>query len=322
MKVLVYGYYNKKNLGDDLFTYSFRSIFPDFSFTFTDLLTSENILESDAIFFGGGSFLDQKPRIDLNAEQLLCTKPIFYMGVGADTCIHPFHQELLKISKLIALRYNANIDIITELNSNVMIIPDLVYVLQNKAIHSNKQNKSVLILPNAYLVPQHKDPHYKHTSWSYFCSEFAQFIDNLIENNYQVKFFPMSQNNTLHDHNASIEIINQLTNRDNDLLITDPPQSIEEVSFLFSQFQLIITQRFHGIILADIAKTNHISIYHHSKIKEDDSLYYYGINKNILLEKFEDKINKKYQEKPINLHSFEELNLRTTEILNDEILGN
>ena len=62
-KILVYGWYHKNNIGDDLFVEAFNHLFPNFDFTFTDVLHSHLIKEADAIFFGGGSFLYDPPYV-------------------------------------------------------------------------------------------------------------------------------------------------------------------------------------------------------------------------------------------------------------------
>ncbi|HYD92182.1 MAG TPA: hypothetical protein VEA37_11935, partial [Flavobacterium sp.] len=59
LNVLVYGWYGSgiKNIGDLLFCKFFEHLFPDFNFTYTNVFRTEQIIKSDAIIIGGGSFL-------------------------------------------------------------------------------------------------------------------------------------------------------------------------------------------------------------------------------------------------------------------------
>src|SRR5271156_1919935 len=102
--VLVYGFYNHGNYGDELFKDAFKLIFPELNFTFTDRITVDQLSVADAVFFGGGSFLYDPPSIEGDAVILLHKKPIFYIGVGIETNICAEHRDLLKKALLVAPR--------------------------------------------------------------------------------------------------------------------------------------------------------------------------------------------------------------------------
>jgi polysaccharide pyruvyl transferase WcaK-like protein len=277
--ILVFCFYNKQNIGDDLFCDAFKYLFPNCNFTFTDKIT---ILDSfDAVFIGGGSFLNEAIKIEPHLFNKLKELPIFYIGVGAETKIHETHTELLKLAKLIAIRTPEHLDKIKKLNSNVIAIPDLVYSLPAN-ISSNKIEKSILYIPNILVVPNYKDPHWMHTSWEYFKSEFAQFLDEIKDEGYTLNIFPMSCNYKVDDRRASAELINKSFSLNSNELL-DKETDFNKVINLFSKYSLVITQRFHGIILANIANVPVISIYHHDKLKDNQySLSYYGFKKSDL----------------------------------------
>jgi polysaccharide pyruvyl transferase WcaK-like protein len=216
-KILVYGWYHNKNIGDDLFIDSFKKLFPEFNFTFTNYITVNQLNSNDAVFFGGGSFL----YADVNCEdkKLLTTKLIFYVGVGIEKYIHPTHIELLKIARIICSRSAETINDVRSLNSNTILIPDIVFCLK-KTTHSTRVKNSVLVLPNSCVLPKYNDQHWKYAAWNYFKSEYAQFLDILIENNYNVHMFPMCTNSKSHDHLASAEIINNMKNGSYNLMIS------------------------------------------------------------------------------------------------------
>ena len=132
MKVLVYGWYNQGNVGDDLFMEAFRHLFPDFQFIFSEIITSDLLVDVSVVFFGGGSFLIDSPRVTEDALLLLKEKKIFYIGVGTETNIHPVHIDLIKRSCLVATRSMDQIHHLSSLNDKVIFVPDLVYALQPK----------------------------------------------------------------------------------------------------------------------------------------------------------------------------------------------
>lgn len=297
IKVLAYGWYRKGNVGDDLFEDAFHKLFPEFEFIFTDEITEGLLSETDAVFFGGGSFLFSAPLIDVNLLPKLKEKKIFYIGMGAETDIHQIHQDLIKIAKLVCIRSN-DLEKISKLNSNVMLIPDLVYFLQDSSLIKESEGKTVLIFPNISVVPSYKDKYWRHTSWLYFKSEFAQSLENIINTGWDIKFLSMCNNSKQNDAWAAHEIINHLDSRDR-ATVVPTGNNFAEIATEVSKHKIIITQRFHGIILSQLLRKPCVSIFHHDKLKicstkEIESIPYYGINKDELLNRF-------YQLSQVNL---------------------
>lgn len=288
--VLVYGWYNHNNIGDDLFCNAFREIFPNINFSFSDNLTIQNIKDASAIFIGGGSFLSENVKASEECLNILKTKKIFYIGVGVETDIHPLHKELMTLAKLIAIRSPVGIEKIKALNNNVIVIPDIVYALKADSSVVRKP-KSVLVLPNIHAVAQNMDAHWKHSSWERFKFEFSQFLDYIIEDGYTVNFFSMCNNKQHHDDWTAHEIISNMKYRNGDNLVKSESSNIQDICKLFSKYEVIITQRYHGIILSEITRTPYISIYHHEKLmnsnfNEGIFISMYALSKRILIDQF------------------------------------
>ena len=288
---LIYGWYNKGNIGDQLFIESFRQLFPDFIFTFTDLITVELLKANSTVIFGGGAFLLQAPQIEDAAQALLEQKSIFYIGVGAETVIHPTHEKLIKLAKLVAIRTPQTLDQVKALNNNTMVIPDIVYSLQEKISKSIAKNKSVLILPNITVVPKYNDPQWKHAAWGYFKSEFCQFLDHLVDEGFNLHFLSMCSNKVMDDRWAASEIVSHMEHRDSDYFINELPTDLSSLSEEFSKHEIVITQRFHGIVLSEMSRVPYIALYHHDKLNncfpnEGNYLSYYGLTKQNLIEQF------------------------------------
>ncbi len=289
MKILVYGWYHSGNIGDDLFCEAFQKLFPTHQFTYTKAITKDNLIDVDAVFFGGGSFLDGEPKIKPDALEALESKKIFYIGVGSETNIHPIHQRLIKKALLIATRSTSHK--LNELNTNCIRISDIVYSLKDNKKELPAIPKSIIVLPNIELVPKWTDPHWKNIAWEYFKTQFAQFLDSVVEDGYTLNFLSMCSNDIMNDHWASTEIINKMKNRKAKYsLITSKPD-FASISAILSQYSMIISQRFHGVVLAEALDKPYIAIHHHDKIKNcypnrGNFISYYELSKHKLVENF------------------------------------
>ena len=306
-EILVYGWYNHNNIGDNLFCDAFRKLFPELGFTFVDILTIENVKKASAIFIGGGSLLDGNPSISDECFDLLKTKKVLYLGIGTETGIHKRHKELMKSAKLIALRSTVGLEKIKWLNDKVMIIPDLVYALKSP-FSFQPNNNSILILPNISTIPQNGDPHWKYDAWSHFKFEFSQFLDYLRESSFQISFFPMCSNKKQNDNWAIAELVGAMKYR-NDFLISQ----------LSGKYEFVITQRYHGVILSEMAQVPYISIFHHDKLKKSylnkgAFMSYFSSSKQDYIDQFH-LIRK--QMMPIGEDIFDDLVIRVNSILDE-----
>lgn len=298
-KILCYGHYNHQNIGDELFKVAFKKLFPEYDFTFTDHLTLELLKNKDALFFGGGSFLNQHIEGFDSFEfmPILDKMKIFYIGVGLETEIHLDHWMLLTKAKLIASRSEDGIDQIRlnvyKKQFNIDYVPDLVYYQSEAEIKSLKfaekfrYKNSVLILPNISVLPTYDSPSWITSAWENYKNQFAQFCDWLIDNDYKINFYAMCQNATQHDNFAATQIISMMKNRDYNLFGYDD-KNWDELDILdyFNKFGSVITQRYHGIVLSEIVNTKILPIYHHDKLKIEGALPYYEISKHRLIEVF------------------------------------
>lgn len=309
---LVYGYYKTSpnvNLGDHLFTHAFKHLFPEIDFQFTDHITVGMLRDISIVIIGGGSFLNQAPDISPAALEALKTKTILYISIGCETLIHPTHQQLMDQAQLIAIRSNS-LDINKVSNPNTILIPDIVYALNDQTGRSPKLGQSILFLPNISVVPQWDDPYWKHVAFHRFQLEVSQTLDHLIEQGYTIHFYPSSLVNHQHDDWAAIEIINQM--RHKIALDVAPCFDIASITQLFSQYDLIITQRYHGAILAEMSGVPYLCLYHHDKLRKTSFnnlgsfLSYFEVSKEKLLKEIDIQVQKT-PILPLKAHIFREL---------------
>jgi hypothetical protein len=312
-QILVYCWADHANIGDELFKDAFWHLFPQHRFTFTDTIASSHT-GFDAIFIGGGSFLEF-PINGIDEHVFKSNTPIFYIGVDGSV-IHPHHQALMKRAKLISLRSSHNLDFIKSFNPNTTVDYDLVYSLYDPAFVQPKtpsSNKKVLLLPNINCVPRYDDAAYKHIHWQTFKFEFAQFLDALIADGYCIQYMPMSTDKKNLDDYAMIEIKNLMHKGH---LVSDIyrrySSSIKDLAQLFSQYGTVISQRFHGNVLAEMSHTPYLAIAHHDKLRSTafsigEFASYYACSKTSLLESFRIAQVKTISKLPINRHLFEHL---------------
>ena len=292
--VLCYGHYNHQNIGDELFKVAFKKLLPHYNFTFTDHLTVDLLKDKDALFFGGGSILNQSIS-GFNICDFQCIDiPIFYVGVGFETEIHQDHFYFLNKAKIIASRSKDSIrDNSIRKLFNIINIPDLVWLTknQNSNYASDKKNysykDSVLILPNVSVLPDHSSPSWVTSAWENYKNQFAQFLDYLIDGGYKPVFYPMCQNRKDHDSFVSYQIVSMMKNRDEHCINTENIDVDDsDILWYINKFNYVITQRFHGIVLSEMVNTPVLSIYHHDKLKVENALPYYEISKHRLIESF------------------------------------
>lgn len=323
--IIVYGWYHQNNIGDDLFANAFKHLFPEFDFTFVTRFTTASLKTADAVFFGGGSFLYAKPNIEDKDLDLLKSKKIFYIGVGIENDIHPLHIELMGQAKIIATRSIEQVTKVKNINPNTKFVPDIVYSLQDQVEVMKQKSipKTVLIMPNISVVPKRDDAHWKHASWTYFKSEFSQFLDLLVKDKYHINFLPLCKNSSLDDDAAAIELINMMSTRNYNMIKPPPLVNMGQIAYLLSQYSVIITQRFHGIVLSEMVRVPYIAIHHHDKLKNSvphDGTYvsYYGTYKQELIDQFNIAISMKYSSiLPIESDIFKELQHEVASLLRD-----
>lgn len=303
------------------------------------------------MLLGGGSFLDM-PLVAKHHTEGACAptfyEPIFQGGLGNPTCppiayvgvgcgstkpinIHPDHEILIRHAKFIALRSDSGIAEVSKFNTNTLITPDLVYSLvpnTRSATRTPAQKHRVLFLPNINCVPKYDSPAWKHKAWEHYRFEFGQFLDHLIIEGYSIDYMPMSTHPAQLDEYAMIELKN-LMHSGHLISLRHAPfpgYPFEETDLkplldVFSDYGVIVSQRYHGCVLSEIARTPFLSIVHHDKLRStahNDGVFtdYYACSKRSLINAFEQTIALQLgDDLPIDWHSFDELKGRIIALL-------
>jgi len=282
--ILAYGWYGRGNVGDELMKHALQQMFcsHNVELRFNSKIDITTLAKIDGILFGGGSILDGAPSITSDALQVLLSKqiPVFYVGIGPETAVHPVHQQLLKVAELVKYRDRDMSDLAYSLN-----VPDA-------SLSKRSEAKGILLIPNVEVVPTHLSPHWMHIAWDRFKDEMAQVLDHFYDSGVQTSFMLMCSNDSMKDEWACSELIARMRRRGWRKQIYAINHDHVEACSLMTKHRVVITQRYHGIILAEMAGVPYIALEHHDKLKNvqphrGQHISYYGATKAKLISEIE-----------------------------------
>ena len=287
---LVYGWYGRGNAGDELMKHAIVGMLRPrgFELSFVDQIGVPQLLNYDkedgyvdAVIFGGGSILFGEPAVTSEAMEILLAGkvPVFYVGVGIETEVHPKHRALMKVARVVAARERD--------------IPDLAFSLPDPGPVSHPP-AGLLVVPNIEVVPTWQDAHWKHVAWERYKDEFAQALDVLADRGVAVSFLLMCSNPHMEDAWAAGELMARQRRRGHPRRVFQAG-GIETLT-LMRRHAAVLTQRYHGIILAEMAGVPYVSVDHHDKLKNATPnrgvhLPYHGARKDELVGHIENALN-------------------------------
>ncbi len=310
-KVLVYGWYGHRNVGDELMADGLRAILPGHTLRFVSRLTKDELGKADLLIVGGGSFLYAPLNMEPGVEEVLPYVKVVYAGVGIEGDVHPDHAALMARAEGVFARSNgAGVP-------KVSLVPDLVYALSQGRSKGFSQPKSLLVLPNSETLPNRCSPVYVRPAWEYFKSEFCQFIDEIVAAGWSVTFAPFCDDNRRRDSWAAAELIGHCDKRHK--LKQLGPDWVKDGSFStvameYERHSAVLTQRFHGAVIARATSTKCVVVHHHDKLGKLDPrsfslVPFYGVRKDLLHAALE---NVPQPEKATDLTAFDELRAAVT----------
>jgi polysaccharide pyruvyl transferase WcaK-like protein len=261
MDVLVIGYYDRSNLGDEMFKLVLPKIFPSFNLTFVCIDDINNKLTDSykAIICGGGDIINDyfhKRFLDILKY---FDGPIFAVGVGIpypglikrghlDIFDHVFIRErtdLLKLQRRLGSSY-------------VHYLPDLGFALNSPFIpKKNKNNQKRIGVFLAQSLFKYKSVVYSLT----------RFLEEVAEK-HKVILYRFNTSNSLNEDDKYInkEIYDFLSsdypNLENDENVYD----VEQMLNIMSELDAGICMRFHSHIFATISELPFFSIYSTRKV--------------------------------------------------------
>jgi len=276
MKIFVFGWYGRNNLGDEVFKISFQQLWPEFNFTFGNKIPLNINEQFDALWLGGGSFLDQPLK---NIDIVII--PIYFIGVGVSSIIPTCNRRALDRAKLIICRDNKSIANVPK--DITFTATDLVFARSDlKPLNLEKTNQITVIL-NDFLTPVGGTaPDWMSLSYYWFLQEFSKIMDRFISQDYKIKLIPMCINPRIDDRRIAAAVQGRSTSPYQYDWHLSPLTEIE-LRTEISKSAFVVTQRFHGMVYSIIEQAPCVTICAHDKfnsLAEDlgiPSIDYYGL---------------------------------------------
>lgn len=288
--ILVYGWFGQGNIGDELFKDAFARLITNVNFVFTTRIDVMSLKGIDAVIFGGGSFVYAKPNITNDALKLLKSIPVFYVGIGVEgNAIDPIHQSIMSFAEGVFIRSTQSFDEVKKINQRASVVEDIVFSLVSDVKIAKSQQKTILVMPNIETVPRWNSPHWMHVAWEHFKDEFAQSLDMMIEDfGFSVAFLPSCKNESMDDTWPACEIISRMQRRKNCSIYDVPNSKVSDITEIISQHQVVVSQRYHGIVLSRLAQRPCVAISHHDKLRyafpsPEQNVSFYEISKSSLV---------------------------------------
>jgi polysaccharide pyruvyl transferase WcaK-like protein len=287
-KILIFGYYNRQNWGDDVFEYVFKNyIFNDsnkYQLIFKNLdslyTSTESYTDIDVVIIGGGDVINS---YFFDTEKLAAfrrffeKKPIYFVGIGLT---YPNLINVMDIGDYFFMRNKTDLKYTRDRYSEfyTQAIPDLAFNLMNESnlINFNKPQRAKkdikkigIALPSPWLSDDEQIR--------------TKFLDNIctlakdLSVDHEIHFIPFdtSNNGTSNSdvkmiqeiqrklHGQSNNIYYILPNLENGLFKSI---STNEMIEYFKNLDLVICGRFHATILSILTHTPFICVYASKKL--------------------------------------------------------
>jgi polysaccharide pyruvyl transferase WcaK-like protein len=257
MKIFVYGWYGHGNLGDEAFQPSIKNLFHTLDLHFGDFIPCNINVSFDALWVGGGSFLDQRIKGIENV-----TIPIGFIGVGIGHTIDVYNEAALNRAKFVIVRDHLSLQMCPQ----AFLATDLVFSRKDIKPTERVRSKKAVILLNDFLSPKWNNQEWQSLSYYRFIQEFAKACDSLISKGYTLHFYPMCFSSVIDDRRVAAAIIGRLQMPGKAEWRVEKTTEQELLSQI-SRADLVITQRFHGAIYSILLNRTFIAISSHDKLR-------------------------------------------------------
>ena len=277
INILIFGYYNNQNWGDDVFEHVFKEhIFKDEKYNLTfknlnDLNQNTNIYKSiDKVIIGGGDIINDYFFNDTTIQQFkeyFSDKPIYFVGVGIT---YPNAINAMDFGDYFFIRNKKDFNLVKKRYTHkyVDVIPDIAFNLLNeesldnftKTINTDIVKNIGISLPNIWIskggINNQK-----------LLNDICDMITYLsTSNNVHLIPFDTSDNNDNSDVYLLDKIKNQLKDVERVFYIEKTNISTSDMIEYYKNLDIVIGGRFHSIILSIITQTPFISLYSSDKI--------------------------------------------------------
>ena len=271
MNILVFGWYNHGNIGDESFKISFKKVWNIHNFTFVDDITPEiSDMNFDLCIIGGGDVICKSNLI--KCSKLNCKK----IAISVTITNNSLTTEL-KILDYIYVRDELSLNNLKKIGfNNCELLPDISLVLSGNNVNglklinesfktnmSDRYEKVYAITINAHLLGNYNSESKIKTKFFSFVDEISSFIDNT---NASFLFIPFSTRFPSDDRISNSYTNSQCKYYNKNSVIFDT-LSVQDTLDVISACDFNITTRFHGLIFSQCVDTPCITISFHDKFE-------------------------------------------------------
>ena len=267
-RILILGYYNRNNLGDEQYKLSFKKLFPTNNIEFLDcdkLVNYKDVKQDDTIIIGGGDIISEYFIDNINDFLKKYSEKVKVISVS---CGIPYSDVLfsdkLKNIDHIFLRTKQDIYLLSKtFKDQVSYIPDISLLCDIPVKLNKKNSKKIGITLSRHIYNKNYIKEYNN-----FVLNISKFIEFLIEKGYTIVFIPFctsgfySNDNLIHDDvidNLNINSLNKIINYNK---LTD----LYKIQEIISSCDLYIPMRFHAVLFCIYNKTPFFPIFTTKKI--------------------------------------------------------
>lgn len=268
MNIFVLGWYGHQNIGDESYKLSFKSVWPEHTFTFDDKQPTN--AKYDLCIIGGGDVIREenvKKALDIGCPVIAISVTITNQSLCND--LHLLDHIYVRDEKSVQVLKDFSYD-------NVTYIPDISLILTGNFQKGREIIESVFkkndlelyesvyaIVVNAHLLASHRHKAYDYLAFHKMIEDFSDLVDNTDSS---FIFIPFSTKTPWDDR-----ITNGLVNANakfhsKNCVIMDDDLSVYDVINIITASNRLITTRFHGLIFGLATNTPTTTISFHDKI--------------------------------------------------------
>jgi polysaccharide pyruvyl transferase WcaK-like protein len=272
-RVLVLGWYNRQNLGDDCFADAFRMIFPDCMIECTDEIKTIP-KDVDILVLGGGDIINPYFMNKIKPLMFQFQGPCFAVGVGIPYSDNSDYISLFNHS-FVRSSNDLIVSLKTELRSNVTQMADLSWLLPvpDRGSVITKRASIGICLAQPILESNAKAELLLNNIVTIIKTLSMSYDVYLLAFNYSND--PLESDKILNE-----QIMSTLSGNDHVFCPTDPAlHTYQGMMALFKSMDIILCMRYHATQFALKAKVPFVAVYTTQKIQnllEDVDLTAYG----------------------------------------------
>lgn len=269
MNIIVFGWYNHDNIGDESYKLSFQSVWPNHKFTFGQVIHDDDENKYDLCIIGGGDVVRQRAlRI---VSTLKC--PIITLSVTITN--QSICSELKSVEHFYVRDEKSLQTLIDNGYTNATYIPDISIILEGDKVNGKQlisnlflnnglelYEKVYTVVINSHLLGDSQSKVRDKVIFDKMINDISELADST---NASFLFIPFSTRFPWDDR-VTNGLANSFTKFSDKNCVIFNPLTITESIDIIAASDLLITSRFHGLIFGIGNQIPTITISFHDKI--------------------------------------------------------